>query len=79
MDQPRSLPAGYSAVIWPICSYCGKELRNGDRHVKAPEGNSRGLKCLVLINLAGESNCSCDQRGRNISCERCRPTQPRTS
>ncbi len=20
-----------------------------------------------------ESNCSCDQRGRNVSCERCRP------
>jgi predicted RNA-binding Zn-ribbon protein involved in translation (DUF1610 family) len=33
------------------CSHCGGPLLDGARHVKAPEDNIRGIKCLVLIDV----------------------------
>lgn len=36
-----------------VCSNCGKTLVDDEKHIMAPS-NRRGVKCLVLLNLARE-------------------------
>ena len=56
--DPVTLAAYEKAMAEPrVCAECGKRLLFGDAHVKAWP-NSRGIKCLTLVNLNTKPDCA---------------------
>ena len=65
----RALEPGRVEDVWGVPVQGGRWFKHGPECRVACDYDCGG----AWVEEPKEPNCSCDQRGRNISCERCRP------